>query len=185
MKPGLFSTMRVGTVLYACLLLFVAPLASGYDDEAPGWSPRTFIEPEPWQEQEGGLPAYPEQDKLLELGINTGGQPYKIYIDPDSLTMGEDLVARYTVVIISSSGVWNVSYEGLHCGERTYRRYAYGFDGQWQLLDDPSWRPVTGLGMNRYRKAFYDIYMCSLTEPYPKAEQVLWKLRNGSPVLYE
>jgi len=167
--------------LTACLLLLVSPLAGGYDEESAGWSQREFVEPAPWQEQEGGVPPYPEQDRLLDVAVDTDGQPYRIYIDPASLTMGEDQVARYTVVIISSSGVWNVSYEGLHCGERVYRRYAYGFDGQWQLLADAPWLPITGRGANRYRKTFYNVYMCSLTEPFPKAEQVLRKLRSGNP----
>jgi len=171
--------------LYACLLVLVSPLAAGLDEESGGWSPRTFVEPDPWQEQEVALPPYPRQDRLLDADINTGGQPYRVYIDPDSLTMGGDQVARYSVVIISSSGVWNVSYEGLHCGKRAYRRYAYGADGQWQLLDDKSWRPVTGAGMNRYREIFYDTYMCPATEPLRTADKVLRKLRSTSPVSYE
>jgi hypothetical protein len=171
--------------LTACLLLLVAQTATGYDEESAGWSPQTYVEPEAWQEQEGGVPAYPEQGRLLAVAINTGGQPYRIYIDPDSLTMGEDQVARYTVVIISSSGVWNVSNEGLHCGERAYRRYAYGFDGQWQPLADSPWLPISGGGMNRYRKTFYDVYMCNPTEPFPTARQVLGKLRSGDSLMYE
>lgn len=187
MKTALLSTMHACKALIACLpLLLVSPLATGYDDDSEGWMPRTFVAPDPWQEQgAGGLPAYPEEGRLLEVASSTGGQPYRVYIDPDSLTMGDDRVARYTVVLVSSSGIWNVSYEGLHCGERAYRRYAYGFDGQWQLLDDKSWRPVTGLGTNRYRKAFYEIYMCSPSEGYQTAGQVLQKLRSGNIEMYE
>jgi len=185
MKPGLFSGRYRYKVLYACLLALVTPVAAGFDETSPGWSPRTFVEPDPWQEQQEALPAYPEQDRLLDVDINTGGQPYRVYIDPDSLTMGEDQVARYSVVIISSSGVWNVSYEGLHCGAREYRRYAYGIDGQWQPLDDTTWRPVSGAGMNRYREIFYNTYMCPPTESFRTARQVLRKLRSTSPVSYE
>jgi hypothetical protein len=184
MKLDLLSGLHVCRALTVCLLL-VSPLAGGYGEESAGWSPRTFVEPAPWQEQAQGLPPYPEQERLLEVATSTGGQPYSIYIDPASLTMGADRVARYTVVIISSSGVWNVSYEGLHCGEQAYRRYAYGFDGRWQLLDDSPWLPVSGRGVNRYRKTFYDVYMCNPTEPFPKAGQVLGKLRSGNPLLYE
>jgi hypothetical protein len=185
MKPDQSSMKYACKALYASLLLLVSPLAVGLDDEYTGWTPRNFVEPDPWQEQQAALPAYPEQDRLLEVAINTGGQPYKIYVDPDSLSMGEDQVARYTVVIISSSGVWNVSYEGLHCGQRAYRRYAYGIDGQWQPLDDSSWRPLSGAGMNKYRVTFYNVYMCSPTEPFRTVSQVLQKLRSSNPVFYE
>lgn len=185
MKPALFSMIHGCKLLIACLLLLVSPLASSYDEETGGWSPPTFVAPDPWEEQQQGLPAYPEQDRLLELAVNMEGRPYSIYIDPASLTMGEDQVARYTVVIISSTGVWNVSYEGLHCGERAYRRYAYGFDGQWTPLADSSWQPLTDRGVNWYRKTLYNIYMCSPTEPFMKAEQVLGRLRSGNSSDYE
>ena len=56
------------------------------------------------------MPAYPEEDRLLEVATSPGGLPFRVYIDPASLVMGDDQVARYTVVIISSSGVWNVSH---------------------------------------------------------------------------
>lgn len=184
MKPALFPIPRACKVLTACLLLF-PPLVGGYDADSGGWSPRIFIEPEPWKEQQGGIPPYPGQDRLLEVAVDTEGRPYRIYIDPASLSMDEDGVARYTVVIISSSGVWNVSYEGLHCGEYKYRRYAYGFDGKWQPLGDTSWQAITGRGMNRYRKTFYNAYMCSPTEPFLNAAQVLEKLRFGTAPIYE
>jgi hypothetical protein len=185
MKPALYSRIPACKALTACLLLLVVPLAGGFDEEDAGWSPQKLVEPAPWQEQAAELPAYPEQERLLEVAINTEGQPYRIYIDPASLTMGADQIARYAVVISSSSGVWNVSYEGLHCGERAYRRYAYGFDGEWQRLEDSPWMPITGIGMNRYRKTFYNVYMCPTAEPFQKAGQVLWKLRFGNPVLYD
>jgi hypothetical protein len=184
MKPAEYSGMHRRRALAACLLL-VSTLACGYDESSPGWTPQTFIEAAPWQEQEGEMPAYPEQDRLLEVPVSTGGQPYRLYVDPASLTMGEDRVARYSVVIVSSSGVWNVSYEGLHCGEQAYRRYAYGLDGHWQVLDDSPWLPITGSGMNRYRKTFYNVYMCNPTESYPTARQVLVKLRAGNTFLNE
>lgn len=176
--------MHCCRVLCGCLLLLVSPLTSAIDEET-GWSPRRFIEPAPWQEQEGELPAYPEEDRLLKVATSTGGLPFRVYIDPASLVMGDDQVARYTVVIISSSGVWNVSHEGLHCGERAYRRYAYGFDGRWQPLEDSPWLPVSGRGANQYRETFYNLFMCNPTEPYPDAEQVLGKMRSATSVFDE
>ena len=89
------------------------------------------------------------------------------------------------MVIISLSGIWNVSHEGLHCGERTYRRYAYGFDGQWQQLDDPAWYPITGLGTNRSRTTFFELYMCRPSDGSLNAAQVLQKLRSGNIEMYE
>ena len=84
----------------------------------------------------------------------------------------------HTVVIISSTGIWNVSNEGLHCGERKYRRYAYGYEGEWRKLENSPWSPVGGLGVNRYRKVFYNEYMCKQDEPYNNARQIIGKFRS-------
>ena len=85
-----------------------------------------------WQEQGSQLPAYPQDGRLLELNMDTTG--FRTYIDPQSLTAGADKVVRFTSVLVSASGVWNVTYEGLHCGEKSYRRFAYGSAGQWHEL---------------------------------------------------
>ena len=141
--------------------------------------PEIFLPAEPWQEQPDELPAYPEKGNLLEVNISTGGQPYKIYIDPPSVRPGDDNVVRYTVVLISSDGVWNVSNEGLRCGEAKYRRYAYGYKGEWRSLEDSPWSQISGLGINQYRRIFYNDYMCAQAEPYKDARQIIERFRSS------
>lgn len=132
-----------------------------------------------WREQQGELPAYPEQlDELLPLNISTGGSPYRIYLDPASVTVGGDGVVRFTSVLISSSGVWNVTYEGMRCGEMTWRRLAYGSGGRWHRLDNAAWTRIDGRGMNRYRKLLYQEYLCELSEQDEPAGVLIRKLRN-------
>jgi hypothetical protein len=169
--------MHYCRALSAGLLMAVSAPAIAIDDEPTGWTPQTFKEPEPWQEQDSALPAYPREDNLIEVPVSSGGRPYTIHVDPASVTMTDDRVARYTVVIISSSGVWNVAHEGLHCGEREYRRYAYGVGGRWHSLEASGWLPVSGTGMNRYRRVFYDKYMCNPDEPYLKAREIVEMFR--------
>ncbi len=132
-----------------------------------------------WREQRSDLPAYPEHlDRLLPLGISTGGHPYKIYLDPASLSVGADGVVRFTSILISSSGVWNVTYEGMHCGEKTWRRLAYGSSGRWYRLDSTEWTHIDGRGINRFRKVLYKEYFCELSEQGESAEVLVRKLRN-------
>ncbi|MGB5261525.1 MAG: CNP1-like family protein [Gammaproteobacteria bacterium] len=141
----------------------------------------------PWREQAAELPAYPVSlDKLIELNVSTQGLPYRVYVDPASLATGEDLVVRFTTVMVSSSGVWNVTYEGLHCGERNFRRFAYGIDGTWRMLHESPWQPVSGVGINQYRKLLYDGYLCDVGKPYQDADELVRKLRYVSnPILIE
>jgi hypothetical protein len=64
-------------------------------------------------------------------------------VDPDSITMGKDGVARYTLVARSSSGAMNVSFEGIRCNPRERKIYAVGrSDGTWTQARKPEWIPI-------------------------------------------
>ncbi len=187
MNPLQFFPVRRLPVLCACLLWYTAlPVAAGSlprDDGPVGFTPDNLPADQPWQELGGELPAYPQQEQLLELDIDTGVNPFRYYLDPASLTAGDDRVVRFTSVIVSPSGVWNVTYEGLHCGEKSYRRIAYGAQGQWHTLPDSSWQPVIGTGTQRYRKVLYDNYICPPAEPNRDAAQILRRLRSSRTLI--
>jgi hypothetical protein len=86
---------------------------------------------------------------------------------------GEDGVVRYTVVLVPSSGIWNVSNEGLRCGEKLFRRYAYGIDGDWHPMNNSPWRDVLGSGANRYRRILYERYFCNPMRPNRTVEEMI------------
>jgi len=161
-----------------CLLAGAHLPAAGFDDAEMGWTPGTFQEAEPWKEGDSGLPAYPQKANLIRFDSKDAGGPYTIFLDAPSVAVGEDQVVRYTVVIVSDSGVWNVSYEGLHCGNKTYRRYAYGVDGAWQQLADSPWLPLDSRGLFAYRHNFYLDYMCNPSGAYLQPEQIISKFRS-------
>ncbi len=107
--------------------------------------------------------------------------PYRVYIDPRSLQTGKDRVVRFTSVLVSPSGVRNITYEGLHCGERAYRRFAYGAQGSWHGLPGSAWQPVTRGGISGYRSVLYYRYMCNPAEPHKDAEDIVRQLRSAQP----
>ncbi len=172
-------------MLLVCLLAGMAGQAAAFEDAESGWQPHTFQAPEPWRELDSELPAYPLEENLLDTGISPSGHHYRIYLDTKSLSVAEDQVVRYTVVIVSDDGIWNVSHEGLHCGKKAYRRYAYGMNGGWQELGDSAWLPLEGEGINAYRKNFYMDYMCDPTDPYSPPEQIIRKFRSRRMVIDE
>ena len=187
MNPWQYSLVASHAFAAACLLLLSAGgRADDIFEDGPGArdvkNTRT-----PWQEQAAELPPYPASlGKLIELNLTTEGMPYRIYVDPASLTAGKDRVVRFTTVIVSSSGVWNVNYEGLHCGERSFRRYAYGVDGSWRRLPESDWQKISTTGINRYRSFLYENYFCDAGKGYLKADQLVRKLRYvRSPALIE
>jgi hypothetical protein len=175
MKSAQFLSPSASRVLFVAVLCCISAVTQASDDEELGWQQDYVEKQEGPQEQELGvaLPAYPEKKNLMDLKIATDGMQYTVYLDKSSLVLDEDGVVRYTVVLVPGSGVWNVSNEGLRCGEKQYRRYAYGIDGSWQRLRDPSWRDVRGSGANRYRLILYKQYFCNPMRPYQSAEQML------------
>ncbi len=163
-----------------CVLLLALPaIAFGDDEDSSPWIPQTFQEAEPWREQQFELPPYPQKQYLLDTRINTGELPYTVYLDQRSLALLDDGVVRYSVVIVSASGIENVTYEGLRCGKNSYRRYAYGANAAWQGLADSPWMPITGRGVYRYRKVFYRLFMCDPAHPVTDVKQILARIRSA------
>ena len=168
----------------ALLLLILSPVISADDDTGSVRIP--FIESPAWKEEASGLPAYPENDHLLEVPASLPGSDFRIFIDPDSLSVGGDRVVRYTVVIVSSSGVRNISYEGLHCGSDEYRRYAYGSDDKWFPIEASPWQKVRDIGMDHYRHVLYWDYLCNPLRLNLDTAAMLESLRNSpGPVLHD
>jgi hypothetical protein len=161
-----------------CLLPVVPSAVSAFDDEPTG-VPAYSRQADVWQEQETALPTYPVKDNLLEVDAGTEGLQYTVYLDEASLVKGDDDVVRYTVVLVSSAGVRNVTHEGLHCGERRYRRYAYGINDRWQPLPDSPWKPLRGGGANSYRLVFYEKFICDPTRLDQSARQILDRFREN------
>ena len=179
MNTGPTVRKTINGLIAAGLLVMISPCVYSDAEDSPGWMPDHFLSAQPWKEQQTGLPAYPEEGDLLEVNIGTGGMQYKLYLDPLSVTTGKDSVVRYTVVMISATGVWNVSNEGLHCGKKRYRRYAYGYGGDWHELENEPWSPLSGRGVNRYRWTFYNDYMCNQADPFRDPRQIVERFRSS------
>jgi hypothetical protein len=162
----------------AVLLLIFSPVISA--DEEMGWARGPFVEPPAWKEEVPGLPAYPVNDRLLEMPADLPGRDFRVFIDPGSLSVGGDHVMRYTLVIVSSTGVRNISFEGLHCGKREYRRYAYGSDDAWVPIEASPWQKVSDSGTDRYRHVLYWDYLCNPGRANLDAGEMLRRIRNAS-----
>jgi hypothetical protein len=180
---------RTGTALdrglRLAVLLFIVSCGVRADEET-GWNRGAVVEPPPWKEEVPQLPAYPENNRLLELPADLPGYDFRVFIDPGSLTVGGDRVVRYTLVIVSSSGAQNISYEGVHCGKHEYRRYAYGYDGAWHPIDASPWQRVTNTGIDHYRYVLYWDYLCSPLRTNLDTTEMIQRIRRSSgPVIHE
>lgn len=79
----------------------------------------------PFKEEAVTFPAPPvDRDAVpFEVG-GRSDSPLRFAIDPKSVSIGEDNIVRYTVLITSKTGARNVNYEGLRCDTAERRIYA-------------------------------------------------------------
>lgn len=159
------------------LLLAAVPGAAQWKD----WDYDLDQEKKPWEELQTQLPAYPKPENLLrfDLGSNTAN---RYYVDAASVSVGEDGVVRYTLVIRSGGGASNVSFEGIRCKSREVRVYAFGRpDSQWSRARNAGWRAIEPREVNGYHYALMRDYFCwtsSRTSTLP-LKAILANLRHG------
>lgn len=119
-----------------------------------------FDQDKPWSEVVVQLPAYPKAANLIPFNVSSATRN-KHFIDAESVSVGEDLVVRYTVVIEAAGGARNVSFEGLRCESGERRLYAYGQpDGTWSKARNAGWEGIKFRSLLAYRKALYEDHFC-------------------------
>ncbi len=114
----------------------------------------------PWNEIEAKIPSYPKPENLIPFeAAKTGGHRY--FIDARSLSLGEDGVTRYVLVIKAAGGATNVTFEGIRCEMRQQKFYAIGqANGSWTRARNPQWRRI-GEQEQSQHGTLYDEYFCA------------------------
>lgn len=139
------------------------------------------IEEKAFREAESELPVYPREAGLLEF-LPRRNSAFHSYIDGQSLSIGEDKVVRYSMLIKSPSGAVNASYEGLRCKTSEYKVYAFGTEGsQWAKVPDPQWRDIPRL-TGDFRFALYKDYFCDVEAIAGRNAEDLIANLKGNPL---
>ena len=155
----------------ALLLLTLLWSSTGNALAAKSWSfsephdhNNPYIEEQEWQEVEGGLPDYPDEATLLEVDLGQANDRFRYLLDPASLSVGDDGVVRYTLVLQSTSGARNLMYEGMRCSAPFYKTYAYGSrDRSFRPLKTTRWREIGITANTRYRDRLRKLYFCDMS----------------------
>ena len=137
----------------------------------------------PWKEIEAKIPSYPKPENLLSFEVGkTGGHRY--FIDALSLTLGEDGVVRYVLVVKASGGATNVTFEGIRCEMRQQKFYAIGqANGNWTRARNPQWRQI-GAQDGSQHGTLINEYFCA-DRSYPSTpEQALRRLKHSGSARY-
>jgi hypothetical protein len=141
-----------------------------------------YEEDEPVQElKEVEPPAFPKQENLREFYVSAA-TANKFFIDASTLAPGTDGIVRYVLVIQTSGGATNVSFEGINCRERSWKLYATGrSDGTWvkSRATRTEWRPIENKPVNRHHAELNRNFFCPTGIPIYTADEGRNALRLG------
>ncbi len=123
-------------------------------------------EERPWQEIEASLPAYPRPENLVAFEVSAATR-HRHFLDAAALSVGEDGVVRYTVVIRTAGGAENVSFEGMRCDTGERKLYAFGRvnasgGGEWVRNRHARWEPIPVRQATSYQRELFYHYLCTV-----------------------
>jgi hypothetical protein len=142
---------------------------------------RDFTDPDTqkWVEESIQMPVYPEDKNLREFYVSEMTS-HRFFVDESTLTVGQDGVVRYVLVVRTSGGATNVSFEGIHCERREFRNYASGRqDRTWAAVRKSEWRAIENKPINRQHAALSRDYFCPTGTPIQSVDEGRDALRRG------
>jgi len=168
-------------LLLAGALLFVSPARAVIDEnEVPEWEGQVS-EPSAWREAAVPEVRYPKPRDLVPV-TGVAGLQTRVFVDGRQLSRGADGVVRYLLVFRSPSGAETVFYEGMRCGARQWRRYAYGSHGR--MRDAPTdWRPLSRGHQARLHRLLYETVFCPAGVSPPDVAGMRSRLRSQAATI--
>lgn len=178
---------RAGKYGAACALLLVASLAlaassiPGSQDKWHQWDIDFDEDKKAWKEIEARMPPAPRPEDLAPFEAS-GASPHRFFIDTRSLSIGEDGVVRYTLVVKTAGGATNTTFEGMHCELRQQKYYAVGQpNGSWARARNPQWRRIEQRDLNNHHRVLYADFLCDGKTPVASVREMVQTLKYGAP----
>lgn len=135
-----------------------------------------------WQEHELKIPKAFDPHDLQPFTLKGRQDRFEYAIERGTLQAGDDGVIRFLLVIRSASGAVNSSYEGLRCGHRQSKVYAYGSAAGLSPLAKPEWQEIPK-SSNGYQAILYEDLLCNLSTGLPNPpDAILQALRSDTRV---
>ena len=149
-----------GLIFCIALGLALPALADSYT-----WGENRFNdyyddEQQTWTELQAKLPPLPKAENLLPFEVSAASSN-RYFLDAASLSVGEDRVTRYTVVIRSQAGAETVNFEGMRCDTGERKIYAFGRAGEWVENRRAHWERAVLNVQSSYHRELYFSYFCA------------------------
>lgn len=137
-------------------------------------------DPEPWKEVEVPAPAHWSVERAVEFQLGAQGT-LRYAIDPQTVSIGEDGVARYVFIARSTSGAVNAFFEGVRCQTAEVKVYArWDPDARrWRDSGGEPWQALDVRGATRRAMQMARGGVCDGKSPNRSPSQIVNALRNG------
>jgi hypothetical protein len=134
-----------------------------------------------WKESAVTLPAFPQDSDLIAVPLPPR-DTLKLYIDTKSVSRANDGIARFTLVVETTTGVRNVFYDGIRCETREYKTYALGTaEASLTAVKKPQWQKIPYYETNAYRFSLYKYFVCSDTNTARPPDELIRAIRYPAP----
>lgn len=151
--------LRFACLVAATLLCWGCGSASGPRDQSRVAEDEDPSRPPPEAKIE--LPPFPQESDLVQFYPGPAFGSHRHYIDVTNLVVGKDRIVRYAVVMRTSGGATNYTYEGIRCQTQEQRLYATGYAGKgWIEAKLSDWTPIRRGRINEYQSFLYAEYFC-------------------------
>jgi len=102
------------------------------------------------------------------------------------LSIGDDGVVRYILVVKTAGGATNVTFEGIRCDTREQKYYALGQpSGNWTRARNPQWRRIEYQELNRHHGVLFADILCTGNSaertPAANVSLMVQRLKYGAP----
>lgn len=133
-----------------------------------------------WKEVEPAFPAFPERANLIPLDLGSESTSLS-FIDEKSLTLAEDGVVRFTLVVRGAGGAQNVSFEGIRCDTSERKLYAIGRgDQEWIRPRADEWQRIRDNAFNRQYALLAKDFFCPMGSIRPDRDEIVRSLRQAA-----
>ncbi len=171
------ACLRIVSLVAVISLLLARPAAAQWKD----WDYDLDQEKKPWTELQAQIPAYPKPENLLKFDVGAA-TPHSYFVDRASVSVGDDGVVRYTLMVRASGGATNVSFEGIRCEARELKVYAFGrANGEWSRARDSQWRRIEAREVNNHHLTLHHLHFCPARKWAAPLAQILQTLKSGPP----
>ncbi len=129
-----------------------------------------------WNELDAAPPPAFDIKRLIKVEVP--GSTLRFGVDPVTVSVGSDGVARYVVAAIAAGGNVTAIYEGIRCTTGEARVYArYNADTGWTVTRTAPWRSLREPQPSHHSLAIAKAGVCMGNGTNGSAEQIVQGLR--------